>query len=50
MNPEKRRLKRICLEDEVETEATFSMLMGDLVPPRRQFIEENALYATNLDI
>lgn len=50
MNPEKRRLRRICLEDEVEAEATFSMLMGDLVPPRRQFIEENALYAINLDI
>lgn len=48
MNPEKRRLRQITIENAVEAERTFSMLMGDDVPPRRQFIEENAHYA-NID-
>ncbi|MCQ2139537.1 MAG: DNA topoisomerase (ATP-hydrolyzing) subunit B [Bacteroidales bacterium] len=48
MNPEKRRLRQITIENAAEAERTFSMLMGDDVPPRRQFIEENAHYA-NID-
>ncbi|NIZ47424.1 DNA topoisomerase (ATP-hydrolyzing) subunit B [Entomospira nematocerorum] len=50
MDPSRRRLKLIKLEDAVEADLVFSMLMGDEVPPRRQFIEENALYVTNLDV
>ena len=42
MNPETRLLRQITIENAVEAERTFSMLMGDDVPPRRQFIEENA--------
>ena len=48
MNPEKRRLRQITVENAAQAERTFSMLMGDDVPPRRQFIEENAHYA-NID-
>ncbi len=48
MNPEKRRLRKITIENAAQAERTFSMLMGDDVPPRRQFIEENAHYA-NID-
>ena len=48
MNPESRLLRQITIENAVEAERTFSMLMGDDVPPRRQFIEENAHYA-NID-
>ena len=48
MNPEHRRLRQITIENAVQAERTFSMLMGDDVPPRRQFIEENAHYA-NID-
>jgi len=42
MNPKKRRLKQVSIEDAVEADETFSLLMGDAVAPRRQFIEENA--------
>ncbi len=42
MNPKTRRLKQISVEDAVEADETFSLLMGDAVAPRRQFIEENA--------
>ncbi len=45
MNPAKRRLRQITIENAAEAERTFSMLMGDDVPPRRKFIEENAHYA-----
>ena len=45
MNPAKRRLRQITIENAAQAERTFSMLMGDDVPPRRQFIEENAHYA-----
>ena len=48
MNPEKRRLRQITIENAAQAERTFSMLMGDDVPPRRAFIEENAHYA-NID-
>ena len=42
MNPKTRRLKQISIEDAVEADETFSLLMGDAVAPRRAFIEENA--------
>ena len=42
MNPKTRRLKQVSIEDGVEADETFSLLMGDAVAPRRQFIEENA--------
>ncbi len=48
MDPARRRLRQITIENAAEAERTFSMLMGDDVPPRRQFIEENAHYA-NID-
>lgn len=48
MDPARRRLRQITIENAAQAERTFSMLMGDDVPPRRQFIEENAHYA-NID-
>ena len=48
MDPAHRRLRQITIENAAQAERTFSMLMGDDVPPRRQFIEENAHYA-NID-
>ena len=45
MNPEHRSLKRVDIESAVEADHLFSMLMGDEVPPRREFIEKNAKYA-----
>ena len=42
MNPKTRRLKQVSIEDAVEADETFSLLMGDAVAPRKQFIEENA--------
>jgi len=45
MNPESRTLRRVTIENAALADATFSMLMGDEVPPRREFIEKNAKYA-----
>jgi len=45
MNPESRTLRQITIENAAEADHTFSMLMGDEVPPRREFIEQNATYA-----
>jgi DNA gyrase subunit B len=48
MNPETRLLKQVTIDDAAEADRTFSILMGDDVPPRREFIERNATYA-NID-
>ena len=48
MNPENRTLKQITIDNAIEADAIFSMLMGEDVGPRREFIEENATYA-NID-
>ncbi len=48
MNPEFRKLRQVDIENAAEANRTFSMLMGDEVPPRREFIEKNARYA-NID-
>lgn len=50
MNPEKRTLVRIELDDAIKADETFSILMGENVEPRREFIEQNAKYVNNLDI
>ncbi len=49
MNPEERTLRQVSIESAAEADRVFSMLMGDDVPPRREFIEENATYA-NIDV
>ena len=48
MSPENRTLRQVTIENAAECDQIFSMLMGDEVPPRREFIEKNAVYA-NID-
>ena len=52
MDPERRILMRVCMDEETESEVdlTFTTLMGDQVEPRKKFIEENAKFVKNLDI
>jgi DNA gyrase subunit B len=50
MNPETRTLLQVKIEDAIEADEIFSVLMGDEVEQRRQFIEDNALFVKNLDI
>jgi DNA gyrase subunit B len=50
MNPETRTVLQVSIENAADADRTFSILMGDEVEPRREFIEKNAKYVRNLDI
>ena len=50
MNPETRILVKVTMDDAIKADETFTVLMGDEVEPRREFIETNARYVKNLDV
>ena len=50
MDPEHRTLSKVTIEDAIDADETFRLLMGEDVEPRRDFIQANAKYVTNLDI
>ena len=50
MNPETRILIKVTMEDAIKADEIFTLLMGDEVEPRREFIQSNAKYVKNLDI
>ena len=50
MDPDRRKMMVVTLEDTVEADRTFTTLMGEQVEPRRKFIEDNAIYVSNLDV
>ena len=50
MNPENRILIKVTMDDAMKADETFTLLMGDEVEPRREFIQANAKYVKNLDI
>jgi DNA gyrase subunit B len=50
MNPDSRTLLQVTLDNAADADRTFSILMGDEVEPRREFIEKNAKYVRNLDV
>ena len=50
MDPEKRILVKVTMEDAMKADEIFTLLMGDEIEPRRKFIEENAKYVKHLDV
>jgi len=50
MDPEVRRLLKVVIDDDASSDETFTILMGDQVEPRRDFIEKNAFTVNNLDV
>jgi len=50
MDPERRTLLKVTIDDAIKCDEIFSVLMGDMVEPRREFITKNAKFVENLDI